>query len=254
MVIGRRIRCLLFDLGSTLWTRQEEGTLRAKEHTYAMVGNMLHCALGGTIFSSLDAQALGHQVHKSLEKRIHQEKEQRPGYEPDFVIITTEILRQFGLAEADNTLGASIFEALRVRVPVSRVLFADTLSTLSALKQRGYLLGVVTNRNYGGPLFREDLQVMGLLDYFEYQYMAISADLGIRKPNPDIFNYALTGLNALPEETAMVGDNLKADVGGAKDMNMLGIWKPKPSQRGEKHHKIKPDMTIEHLSDLLEIF
>ncbi|HXR64638.1 MAG TPA: HAD-IA family hydrolase, partial [Ktedonobacteraceae bacterium] len=167
-------------------------------------------------------------------------------------------LRQLGLSEAERGLGESIFEALRVRIPVSRVLFPDTLSTLETLRQRGYILGVVTNRNYGGRPFHEDLQIMGLLDYFEYQHMAISADLGIRKPHPEIFKYALGKLSVLPEEAAMVGDNLKADIGGAKELHMLGIWKARPTTRKESQHTkqedIVPDLIIKDLQDLLEIF
>jgi len=63
--------------------------------------------------------------------------------------------------------------------------------------------------------------------------MAISADLGIRKPNPDIFLHALNRLKVEPEEAAMVGDSLKADVVGAKMLNMLAIWKPKATLREE---------------------
>jgi FMN phosphatase YigB (HAD superfamily) len=88
--------------------------------------------------------------------------------------------------------------------------------------------------------------------------MAISADLGIRKPHPEIFKYALSKLSVLPEETAMVGDNLKADVGGAKELDMLGIWKARPATCKESQHTkqedVVPDLIIKDLQDLLEIF
>ena len=74
---------------------------------------------------------------------------------------------------------------------------------------------------------------MGLLDYFEYEPMAISADLGIRKPNPDIFMHALNRLNVPAEEAAMVGDSLKADIVGARMLDILAIWKPKALLREE---------------------
>ena len=258
MSAKRRIRCFLFDLGSTLWTRQEEGARQANENAYRLVGTTLHCARGGEIFASQDTLALGYLIHKAIEQQISVEKRQRPNYEPDFAQAAMNALRLAGLNSADRVLGASIFESLRVRIPVSRLLFPDALQTLKALKQRGYTLGVVTNRNYGGQPFREDLQVMGLLDYFEYQHMAISADLGIRKPHPDIFKYALDRLNVVPEEAAMVGDNLQADIGGAQKLNMLGIWKPKPTVHQKTLHtkqdQIIPDLTIEHLHDLLEVF
>lgn len=254
----RHLRCFLFDLGSTLWTRYEEGTHQAKEEGYARVGELLRGARGGEMFVARDARELGREVHKAIAQQLRAEKHQRPEYEPDFPRATLQVLRSLGLVEADLELGARVFETLRVRIPVSRVLFPDTLFTLEKLRQRGYLLGVVTNRDYGGQLFREDLQSMGLLEYFNYQQMAISADLGIRKPNPAIFKYALERLDVLPEETAMVGDNLLADVGGARALNMLAIWKPKPAVRQEYHltqpTEVVPDMTIEALQDLLQIF
>jgi FMN phosphatase YigB (HAD superfamily) len=64
-----------------------------------------------------------------------------------------------------------------------------------------------------------------------------------------------------PEEAAMVGDSLRADIQGAKMLNMLAIWKPKASLREEdkvawkpSQDEIMPDIIIENLKDLLEIF
>ncbi len=181
----------------------------------------------------MDSHTLGTLLRRAVEKRIRFEARQNPGYEPDFVLATMEALQKLGISKANRTLGEDIYEALRIRIPNSRVLFDDTLSTLAVLKQRGYILSVVTNRHYGGVPFHEDLQIVGLLDYFEYEHMAISADLGIRKPNPDIFMYALNKLNVEPEEAAMVGDSLKADILGARTLNILSIWKPKASLREE---------------------
>ena len=256
MSTKRNIRCVLFDLGSTLWVREEAGDHQGKEDAYRRAGSLLRRARGGDTLDERDTLALGRLARKALSQRIHEEAHQRPEYEPDFAQVMMEALWQLGLTGADRELGHAVFEALRVRIPGSRVLFPDTLRTLAALKQRGYILGVVTNRAYGGQPFHEDLQTMGLLDYFEYQHMAISADLGIRKPHPEIFKYALDRLSVLPEETAMVGDNLRADVGGAKGLQMLGIWKSRPVSARVEHQSLQPegivpDVTIEHLYDLL---
>lgn len=261
MAVKRHISCVLFDLGSTLWTRREEAVAQAKEQAYEAAGAILRRSRGEEVFSPLEAVALGHLTHKAISRQLRQEKHLRPEYEPNFVLATLEALRQLGIVDADLALAEAIFEAQRIRIPDSRTLFADTLSTLTTLKQRGYILGVVTNRDYGGPLFREDLQAMGLLDYFEYEHMAISADLGIRKPHPDIFRHALDRLNVLPEEAAMVGDNLTADIAGAKRLKMFAVWKPKPLLQAEskaqftlEQAEIKPDVTINQLSELLEVF
>ena len=204
------IRCILFDIGSTLWTSKDKTALLNMEHTSNRKAvQVLRSFANGAELSSMELHTLGALLRKTVEQQIKFETRKNPGYEPDFVLVTMEVLRQLGISKADRTLGEDIYEALRIRNSESRLLFDDTLSTLAVLKQRGFILGVVTNRHYGGRPFYEDLQVMGLLDYFEYDHMAISADLGIRKPNPDIFMYALNRLN------------------------VLGIWKPKASLREE---------------------
>ncbi len=234
MIKERHIRCILFDLGSTLWTAVDKSAWLNLEETSNLIAvETLLRFTNDKEFSSMDSHTLGTLLRRAVEKRIRFEARQNPGYEPDFVLATMEALQKLGISKANRTLGEDIYEALRIRIPNSRVLFDDTLSTLAVLKQSGYILGVVTNRHYGGVPFHEDLQIVGLLDYFEYEHMAISADLGIRKPNPDIFMYALNKLNVEPEEAAMVGDSLKADILGARTLNILAIWKPKASLREE---------------------
>jgi len=234
MIKERHIRCILFDLGSTLWTAVDKSAWLNLEETSNLIAvETLLRFTNDKEFSSMDSHTLGTLLRRAVEKRIRFEARQNPGYEPDFVLATMGALQKLGISKANRTLGEDIYEALRIRIPNSRVLFDDTLSTLAVLKQRGYILSVVTNRHYGGVPFHEDLQIVGLLDYFEYEHMAISADLGIRKPNPDIFMYALNKLNVEPEEAAMVGDSLKADILGARTLNILSIWKPKASLREE---------------------
>src|SRR5207245_214823 len=69
---------------------------------------------------------------------------------------------------------------------------------------------------------------VGLLNYFDPRKMAISADLGIRKPATGIFLYALATLSVAPEEAVMVGDSLTADIAGGQAAGIFSIWKPKP--------------------------
>ena len=234
MIRGHRIRCILFDLGSTLWTSKDKTALLNMEHTSNQKAmQVLRSFANDKELSSMESKSLGTLLRRTIEQQIRFETRQNPGYEPDFVLVTMEVLRQLGISKVDRTLGEDIYEALRIRNFESRLLFDDTLSTLADLNQRGFILGVVTNRHYGGRPFYEDLQTMGLLDYFEYDLMAISADLGIRKPNPAIFMHALNRLNVPPEEAAMVGDSLKADILGAKMLNILAIWKPNASLREE---------------------
>lgn len=292
MKFGRNVRCILFDLGGTLWMRKEARV----ERTCERIGNLqavleLFRYAGSKFHPEMDVDELGQLLRKSFERQIRDKTRQNGEYEPDFTLAAMDALHQLGVPGVTREFGEATYEALRVRSPDSRELFDDALSTLAGLKERGYLLGVVTNRHYGGAPFHEDLRAMGLLDYFELRHMAISADLGIRKPHPDIFLHALNSLNVLPEEAAMVGDSLRADIVGAKRLDILAIWRPKASLREEaraalhatatsgdvKQHEltddyllaytrqiekrgrqtpddIKPDATIKCLSDLLDMF
>ena len=287
--IERNIRCILFDLGSTLWTGKDERVIQVHERVANLRAVLELFRFSGTgIYSEMDVDELGRLVRKSFEKQIRVRTRQLVEYEPDFAQATMDALQHIGIPDVTRELGEVIYEALRARTPDIRVLFEDTLATLAALKERGYLLGVVSNRHYGSTPFHEDLREMGLLDYIELRHMAISADLGIRKPNPNIFLHALNSLGASAEEAVMVGDSLRGDITGANRLNILSIWMPKTSLRAEAlaamrasgqaqqdgltddyllaytrqlekrgrqtPDDVRPDIIIECLSDLLDLF
>ena len=281
---GRTIRSILFDFGDTLWTRNDDTTWRNAERA----GNQRAIAILRKYFTTLpttDTTTLGDRLRREIAK--HTSNLQKPGYEADYALATQEALQELGLPTVERAVAEEIFEGLRLRIPESRHLFDDILPTLEELRRRGFLLGVVTNRQYGGEPFLEDLQTLGLLDYFAVEHIAISADLGIRKPNAAIYLHALKALGVAPEEAAMVGDSIVADVVGAKLLNLFAVWKPKPRLRGEVRHilpegtlhiddrdlvayayhreakryqltsddnEIQPDLIIEHLAELLDVF
>lgn len=103
----------------------------------------------------------------------------------------------------------------------------DVIPTLKTLKERGYILGLVTNRSEPVP---EYLQEKGLLEHLHFQFAA--GEIGAWKPKPEIFYYALGLANAKPQQAVYVGDNYFADVVGARGANILpvlidphGLWR-----------------------------
>lgn len=246
---GRTIRCILFDFGDTLWTRKDKATWYQLEQ----IANQNAVALLRTRFSpnslpALNDVKLGLETRRAIDHAIREKKRQDPEHEPNFITLVQEALRAIGIAPVSLTLSEAIFEALRVPIIASRDLFEDTVSTLTALKERGYTLGIVTNRHYGGLPFQKDIREMGFLNYFDADHMAISADLGVRKPNPAIFLHALDGLGFTPHDAAMVGDSLSADVGGAKRLHLFSIWMPKSHLLAEAkaaHHASTGSVTEE---------
>ena len=91
---------------------------------------------------------------------------------------------------------------------------------------------------------RYTLKKSGLDVYFDA--IVISRDIGMRKPHPEIFNYALTNLGIKNRDAIHVGDSLEQDVQGAKNAGVKAIW---VKGREENIH-IKPDYTINSLEEL----
>jgi HAD superfamily hydrolase (TIGR01549 family) len=229
---GRVVRCILFDLGSTLWSHRDYDTLKlleasANQRAVALLRE--HVAF--QLPANLDDLALGLRLRESFNQYVRTLIHRNPEIEPEGPSAAMETLLQWGIKGIDIRFGAAIFEALRVRIPESRLLFEDTAQTLATLQQRGFLLGVVTNRIWGGEPFQQDMQILGLFDYFDPTTIAVSGDLGVRKPNPAIFFHALNALNVEPQEAVMVGDSLSTDILGAQRLGIFAVWKPKPSGR-----------------------
>jgi len=225
---GRTIRCLLFDLGDTLWTSVDKVTMeqiiRSRNQTIA---ELLPAYFPTHAAGSMDYTQISAQLRIAIGQRYVYWSRQVYDAEPDPYVVTTEACQLLHLPDLDREQKLALHEAYRMSYNETRRLFDDTLETLSELRRRGFILGCVTDRQYGGAPFLADLQACRLLSYFPLEAIVVSADCGKRKPHPSLFTQALTALKVAPEETAMVGDYLCRDVAGAKRLNMLAIWKPK---------------------------
>ncbi|HET9059481.1 MAG TPA: HAD family hydrolase [Acidimicrobiales bacterium] len=96
-------------------------------------------------------------------------------------------------------------------------------TALTALKDHGYRVGIVTN----GPPSQEEkisrMQLGNLVDGW-----AVSALVGANKPSPAIFDAAATACGVTGstwrEGSWMVGDSAEADIGGAQASRLRSIW------------------------------
>jgi len=97
--------------------------------------------------------------------------------------------------------------------------FDDCEETIRALCDRGYQLGIIANQKPGA---KDRLDAWGLGQYFSV--IASSAELGVSKPDKEIFLQALTTADCKPENAVMVGDRLDNDIRPAKELGMKTIW------------------------------
>ena len=122
------------------------------------------------------------------------------------------------------------------------VLFDDVPSTLEGLKQR-YTLGIMSNGN-SYP------ETLGVEKYF--QFVILAQDVGIEKPDPEIFHLAAEKAGCLPDEFLYVGDSQEDDILGAKRAGVKIAWYNRT--KAQLHPNIpRPDYEISRLSMLLEI-
>ena len=97
-------------------------------------------------------------------------------------------------------------------------LFPGTIELLEYL-QPNYKLHIITN---GFKEVQHGKLNQSNIDHF-FQTVTNSEMVGVKKPNPRIFNHALQMAKATTEESLMIGDNLEADIMGALNFGMEAI-------------------------------
>ena len=111
-------------------------------------------------------------------------------------------------------------EAHAAAMPDMVALDPRTEAMLRDLRSARVPVGVVTNG--GGFEQRAKVRstgVDGLVDA-----VVVSGEFGASKPDPAIFERALSLIGADASETLFVGDNPSADIGGAKGVGMRAAW------------------------------
>jgi putative hydrolase of the HAD superfamily len=118
---------------------------------------------------------------------------------------------------------------------------------LSALREEGYTLAVVSNTmRTPGATLRKLLEQAGLVRYFAHA--VFSDEVGVRKPDPEIFLQALRAIGGEPARAIHVGDDGMLDVGGARATGMRVIQVTSASLKALGGRR--PDAVIPSLSGL----
>jgi putative hydrolase of the HAD superfamily len=100
----------------------------------------------------------------------------------------------------------------------SLALFPDVLPGLKALRDGGYILGVITNLDMSGAAVLERFGLAGHIGF-----AATSRDAGAEKPHPPVFLAALKLAGAAPHEAVHVGDQLDSDIAGAESAGIRAV-------------------------------
>ena len=123
-------------------------------------------------------------------------------------------------------------------------LVPGTMELLDYLKPK-YHLHLITNG------FQEvqhtKLSGSGMEPYFET--LTVSEEVGVKKPNPEIFHFALRKANATAEESIVIGDEMAVDIDGARAAGIDQVFF-NPSgkeEEGERTYEVR------RLSEIMKI-
>jgi putative hydrolase of the HAD superfamily len=236
------IKAVLFDMGSTLLEFENHPWEELIRQGIEAVYDALH-GHG----AALPGREEFFQAFRESYRTTWIEAEQSL-VEMEIRVLLESTTRALGLPLSD----ADMLNLVRVHYrPVSSqvTIYADTIDTLVDVRSRGMMIGLVSNTIWPGSLHREDLERFGIIDFFDH--LLFSADVGFRKPHPQIFQTALEALKVAPHEAVFVGDRVPEDVAGAMRVGMRGVWKERPDR--ERLPDVTPDAQIVHLRELLAL-
>lgn len=120
--------------------------------------------------------------------------------------------------QAGDDLIHTLSEEYIAYLSLNNQLFAHALEVLEYLRKK-YSLHIITN-GFEEVQHRK-LANSRLEPYFEH--VVTSENVGVKKPDPRIFQYAMEKAEARPTESIMIGDNYEADIQGALNVGMRAI-------------------------------
>jgi putative hydrolase of the HAD superfamily len=130
----------------------------------------------------------------------------------------------------------------------------DVKDTILELDKRGYILGIIANTITETEI-PDWMESDGLTKYFKA--VVLSSKVALRKPNPEIYWEAARRVGVEPCQCAYVGDNPVRDVEGTRAAGfgmMILISEPATLAKEPPTAEVKPDYTIQTMSELLDIF
>lgn len=211
------MRAVLFDLGHTLinyhndWREPER---RAVATVSALVTGRLGDGtmreeVGAFLLEGL-ARARAVKTNECLEVPLRS--------------VLGECFSRFHV-EGDEPLMLESLEAFYGVLLEHRELVPGAMGVLQALRDGGIKIGLVSDVAWGLPSYfpLRDMKHFGLDVFFDDK--VFSTDVGLRKPNPLIFDIALRNLDVRAKEAVFVGNNLQCDVKGALSVGMVAVLK-----------------------------
>ena len=234
------IRAILFDFGGTLMYGRRDWT-----PVTAKADDVLTEHLREKGFD-INPNTFPIEFRKSLDEYF--KKREKDLLETTYSFVLRELLRNKGYDDLSGDFLHSALDSLFSITQSNWILEDDAIPTLQKLQTKGYKLGIISNAGDDSDV-QKLARSFGITEYFDF--ILTSAACSYRKPHPRIFELALSNWYCPPNEAVMVGDNLDADIRGAQEAGIYGIWiNRRASPEMEKEERVQPDASLSSLSEL----
>jgi putative hydrolase of the HAD superfamily len=153
-----------------------------------------------------------YEVHKKyMERGTISPLEYREWFFP-------KLCKHLSLEGESRIIRERIRTALR-GIDYTRSALPGAIELIELLKDRGFILGVISNND---GTTQEKCEEVGIKNYFDI--IADSTNLGFVKPDSRIFQFVLEKLNISSSEALHIGDLYGSDVLGGLNAGLDVIW------------------------------
>ena len=232
-------RAVVFDLGGTLVEWPDwEGAAPMK---WASAYDALRVSANGGVLPERDAFVT---AMRAAEK-AHWERVDREHWSGPPTGLVSDGFRRLDLEVAPELLVATMDGYAKAVAGWSTV-FPDSRETLVLLRDRGYLLGLLSNTWWAAAWHNADIAAHGLGDLLDE--LVYTSDLPHSKPHESVFREVASRLDVGVEECVMIGDRQIDDVSGAKAVGMRAVWRR--NDYGFPTADAVPDAVVDRVSEL----
>ena len=145
----------------------------------------------------------------------------------------------------DQELAATFCREALSRIPTKGPLMPGAIELLEYLRPM-YNMYILSNGFK--ELQSRKMHTAGIDKYFDK--LILSEDIGVNKPNPELFEHALRTTGSKLSESIMIGDMFETDITGAANIGMEQIYY---NPKGKKGHPFVPTYEVTHLLQIKEI-
>lgn len=228
-------KLLIFDLDETIYDHQYASLcgLNAIAKTFPLWQSYSLRAIENMYFEDL------HQTHlKVIDGSISEESSHLARFQKiaSYFKLSFQPSEYLQMIEIYNTVSKNSKRAI-----------PNAPETILSLKNHGFKIALITNGRTENQ--KRKIQLCNISTSLDI--VLISEEVGIRKPDKEIFELALELSKTHFSEAVMIGDSWDSDIEGALAANIEAVW----VNRGRhKNLLINKVMEIQHVAELLNFF